>query len=45
MGRRRDFFRPNIASPSLAVSPNGRTILYARIEGSNSDLMLAKLVS
>jgi Tol biopolymer transport system component/DNA-binding winged helix-turn-helix (wHTH) protein len=33
---------PNIASPSLAVSPDGRRILYARIEGVNSDLMIAK---
>jgi hypothetical protein len=33
---------PNIASPSLEVSPDGQRILYARIEGVNSDLMIAK---
>jgi Tol biopolymer transport system component/DNA-binding winged helix-turn-helix (wHTH) protein len=33
---------PNIASPSLEVSPDGQRILYARIEGANSDLIMAK---
>jgi Tol biopolymer transport system component len=32
---------PNIASPSLEVSPDGERILYARIEGTNSDLIAA----
>jgi Tol biopolymer transport system component/DNA-binding winged helix-turn-helix (wHTH) protein len=31
---------PNIAAPSLAVSPDGRSILYARVEKSVGDLML-----
>ncbi|UCE04013.1 MAG: PD40 domain-containing protein [Candidatus Latescibacterota bacterium] len=31
---------PNIAAPSLAVSPDGRSILYARVENSVGDLML-----
>jgi Tol biopolymer transport system component/DNA-binding winged helix-turn-helix (wHTH) protein len=31
---------PNIATPSLNVSPDGRTILYARLESSDSDVML-----
>lgn len=34
---------PNIASPSLEVSPDGRRILYARIEQSDSDLILTHL--
>ncbi|HHP7239957.1 hypothetical protein, partial [Longibacter sp.] len=33
---------PSIASPSLEVSPDGTRLLYARIEGTNSDLMIAK---
>ena len=32
---------PNIASPSLEVSPDGERVLYARIEGTNSDLIAA----
>jgi Tol biopolymer transport system component/DNA-binding winged helix-turn-helix (wHTH) protein len=32
---------PNIASPSLEVSPDGERLLYARIEGTNSDLIAA----
>ena len=32
---------PNIASPSLEVSPAGERLLYARIEGANSDLIAA----
>jgi hypothetical protein len=32
---------PNIASPSLEVSPDGRRLLYARIEGADSDLIAA----
>jgi Tol biopolymer transport system component/DNA-binding winged helix-turn-helix (wHTH) protein len=32
---------PNIASPSLEVSPDGKRLLYARIEGANSDLIAA----
>lgn len=31
---------PQLASPSFAVSPDGQTLLYARIERSESDLML-----
>ena len=34
---------PNIASPSLEVSPDGRRLLYARIEQSNSDLIATTL--
>ena len=33
---------PNIATPSLAVSPDGTRLLYARIERSNSDLVVAQ---
>jgi hypothetical protein len=33
---------PKIASPSLEVSPDGQRLLYARIEGADSDLMIAK---
>jgi hypothetical protein len=32
---------PSITGPSLAVSPNGERLLYARIEGANSDLIVA----
>jgi Tol biopolymer transport system component/DNA-binding winged helix-turn-helix (wHTH) protein len=32
---------PNIASPSLEVSPDGERLLYARIEEGNSDLIAA----
>jgi Tol biopolymer transport system component/DNA-binding winged helix-turn-helix (wHTH) protein len=31
---------PNIAVPSLNVSPDGRSVLYARLESSRSDVML-----
>ena len=34
---------PNIASPSLEVSPDGQRLLYARIEQSNSDLIATTL--
>ncbi|MDX1531482.1 MAG: winged helix-turn-helix domain-containing protein [Rhodothermales bacterium] len=33
---------PNIASPSLTLSPDGRSVLYARVERSESDLMLVE---
>ncbi|MCP4573422.1 MAG: hypothetical protein GY838_13785 [bacterium] len=33
---------PNLASPSLTVAPDGRTIYYARIENSVGDLMLVE---
>jgi hypothetical protein len=32
---------PSITGPSLAVSPDGERLLYARIEGANSDLIAA----
>jgi Tol biopolymer transport system component len=32
---------PNINNPSLEVSPGGERLLYARIEGVNSDLIAA----
>jgi hypothetical protein len=31
---------PHIASPSLAVSPDGHSLLYGRMERTESDLML-----
>lgn len=33
---------PNIANPSLEVSPDGERLLYARIEHTNSDLIAAE---
>jgi hypothetical protein len=33
---------PDIASPSLEVSPEGTRLLYARTEQTNSDLMAAR---
>jgi hypothetical protein len=33
---------PSIASPSLGVSRDGLSILYARVEGRVSDLMLVE---
>ena len=33
---------PNIASPSLEISPDGRYCLYARVDRSVSDLMLVE---
>jgi Tol biopolymer transport system component/DNA-binding winged helix-turn-helix (wHTH) protein len=34
---------PSITGPSLAVSPDGERLLYARIEGANSDLITTTL--